>query len=124
MYLEDFKNKIEFHYHPVVKRVNIKIKGQAKIFLDECVSELGFEPGEIKGKVESPYIADPNASFPLIYVYCDLAEPQIVGDIQAPLLKIVKVEGKDGEKSGKFTLYKTSFCSFNTSAFSNNRIGS
>ncbi|GFV05733.1 uncharacterized protein F54H12.2 [Trichonephila clavipes] len=25
------------------------------------------------------------------------AEPQIVGDIQAPLLKIVKVEGKDGE---------------------------
>ncbi|GFW57942.1 uncharacterized protein TNCV_1418891 [Trichonephila clavipes] len=98
MYLEDFKNKIEFHYHPVVKRVNIKTKGQAKIFLDEGVSELlGFEPGEIKGKVESPYIAEPNASFPLIYVYCDLVEPQIVGDIQAPLLKIVKVEGKDGE---------------------------
>ncbi|GFX85347.1 uncharacterized protein F54H12.2 [Trichonephila clavipes] len=65
---------------------------------DEGVSELlGFEPGEIKGKVESPYIAEPNASFPLIYVYCDLVEPQIVGDIQAPLLKIVKVEGKDGE---------------------------
>ncbi|GFS94582.1 uncharacterized protein TNCV_2015691 [Trichonephila clavipes] len=98
MYLEDFKNKIEFHYHPVVKRVNIKTKGHAKIFLDEGVSELlGFEPGEIKGKVESPYIADPNASFPLIHVYCDLVEPQIVGDIQAPLLKIVKVEGKDGD---------------------------
>ncbi|GFV19959.1 uncharacterized protein TNCV_2221271 [Trichonephila clavipes] len=98
MYLEDFKNKIEFHYHLVVKRVNIKTKGQAKIFLDEGVSELlVFEPGEIKGKVESPYIAEPNASFPLIYVYCDLVEPQIVGDIQAPLLKIVKVEGKDGE---------------------------
>ncbi|GFX20284.1 uncharacterized protein TNCV_1438431 [Trichonephila clavipes] len=58
---------------------------------------LGFEPGEIKGKVESSYIADPNASFPLIYVYSDLVEPQIVGDVQAPLLKIVKVEGKDGE---------------------------
>ncbi|GFW83887.1 uncharacterized protein F54H12.2 [Trichonephila clavipes] len=102
MYLEDFKNKIEFHYHPVVKRVNIKTKGHAKIFLDEGVSELlGFEPGEIKGEVESPYIADPNASFPLIYVYCDLEEAQIVGDIQAPLLKIVKVEGKDGEKSGQ-----------------------
>ncbi|GFV23962.1 uncharacterized protein TNCV_273251 [Trichonephila clavipes] len=75
MYLEDFKNKIEFHYHPVVKRVNIKTKGQAKIFLDESVSELlGFEPGEIKGKVDNPYIAEPNASFPLIYVYCDLVD--------------------------------------------------
>ncbi|GFS64914.1 uncharacterized protein TNIN_320461 [Trichonephila inaurata madagascariensis] len=63
-----------------------------------CFSKLlGFEPGEIKDKVKGPYFADPNASFPLIYVYCDLVEPQIVGDVQAPLLKIVKVEGKDGE---------------------------
>ena len=31
------------------------------------------------------------------YVYCDLVEPQIVGDIQAPLLKIVSVEGNDRE---------------------------
>ncbi|GFW79771.1 chromo domain-containing protein [Trichonephila clavipes] len=29
--------------------------------------------------------------------WSDLVEPQIVGDVQAPLLKIVKVEGKDGE---------------------------
>ncbi|GFU27677.1 uncharacterized protein F54H12.2 [Trichonephila clavipes] len=76
------------------ERIPLKLQTDA----DEGVSELlGFEPGEIKGKVESPYIAEPNASFPLIYVYCDLVEPQIVGDIQAPLLKIVKVEGKDGE---------------------------
>ncbi|GFS98545.1 uncharacterized protein F54H12.2 [Trichonephila clavipes] len=98
MYLEDFKNKIEFHYHPIVKRVKIKTKEHAKVFLHKGFSKLlGFEPGEIKGKVESSYIADPNASFPLIYVYSDLVEPQIVGDVQAPLLKIVKVEGKDGE---------------------------
>ncbi|GFT51545.1 uncharacterized transposon-derived protein F54H12.3 [Trichonephila clavipes] len=37
------------------------------------------------------------ASFPIIYAYCDLVEPQIVGHTQAPLLKIIKVEGKDGE---------------------------
>ncbi|GFX09158.1 uncharacterized protein TNCV_4167371 [Trichonephila clavipes] len=98
MYLEDFKNKIEFHYHPIVKRVKIKTKEHAKVFLHKGFSKLlGFEPCEIKGKVESSYIADPNASFPLIYVYSDLVEPQIVGDVQAPLLKIVKVEGKDGE---------------------------
>ncbi|GFU32515.1 uncharacterized transposon-derived protein F54H12.3 [Trichonephila clavipes] len=33
MYSEDFKNKKEFYYHPVVKRVNIKTKGHIKIFL-------------------------------------------------------------------------------------------
>ena len=32
-----------------------------------------------------------------MYVYCDLVEPQIVGDVQSPLLKIVSVEGNDGE---------------------------
>ncbi|GFW01825.1 uncharacterized transposon-derived protein F54H12.3 [Trichonephila clavipes] len=37
------------------------------------------------------------ASFPIMYAYCDLVEPQIVGHTQAPLLKIIKVEGKDGE---------------------------
>ncbi|GFY40910.1 uncharacterized protein TNIN_178011 [Trichonephila inaurata madagascariensis] len=68
------------------------------MYLEDCFSQLlGFEPGEIKGKLESPYIADPNASFPLIYVYCDLAEPRIGGDVLAKLLKIVKFEGKDGE---------------------------
>ena len=31
------------------------------------------------------------------YVYRDLVEQQIVGDVQAPLLKIVSVKGNDGE---------------------------
>ncbi|GFX76176.1 uncharacterized protein TNCV_2144801 [Trichonephila clavipes] len=51
-YLEDFKNKIEFHYHLVVKRVNIKTKGHAKIFLGKGVSELSLvsNQGKLKGK--------------------------------------------------------------------------
>lgn len=98
MTLTSHKNKIEFQYHHVTKRVKIKTKEAAKVILNEGISELlGFEPGEYAGNVQSPFIADPNASFPVMYVYCDLVEPQIVGDVQAPLLKIVKVEGKDGE---------------------------
>lgn len=98
MTLVSHKNKIEFHYHPVTKRVTIKTKEKCKVVLHEGIAELlGFDPGEYSGIVHSPYIADPNASFPVIYVYCDLVEPQIVGDVQAPLLRIVKVEGKDGE---------------------------
>lgn len=98
MFIADHKNKIEFSYHPVTKRVKIKTYKSCKVVLHEGVAELlGFEPGEYRGIHESPYIADPITSFPVIYVYCNLVEPQIVGDMQAPLLKIVKVEGKDGE---------------------------
>lgn len=98
MYIASHKNKIDFSYHPITKRVTIKTKENCKVLLHKGISELlGFHPGEYKGTVHSPFVADPHASFPVIYVYCDLVEPQIVGDVQAPLLKIVKVEGKDGE---------------------------
>ncbi|GFW43126.1 putative uncharacterized transposon-derived protein F54H12.3 [Trichonephila clavipes] len=89
-YEQELQKVTHSGYYPIEKILKTREKnGFSKL--------LGFEPGEIKGKVESSYIADPNASFPLIYVYSDLVEPQIVGDVQAPLLKIVKVEGKDGE---------------------------
>lgn len=98
MTLASHKNKIEFSYNAVTKRVTVKTKELCKVVLHEGFSELlGFPPGEYQGIVSSPFVADPNAAFPVLYVYCDLVEPQIVGDVQAPLLRIVKVEGKDGE---------------------------
>ncbi|GFT03104.1 uncharacterized protein TNCV_1361711 [Trichonephila clavipes] len=99
MHLELHQNKIEFIYHSVTKKVKIKLGDQARVVLYKGLAELlGFEPGEYKKSVESPYIAYPTASFPIMYAYCDLVEPQTVGHTQAPLLKIIKVEGKDGEK--------------------------
>ncbi|GFW27898.1 uncharacterized protein TNCV_767781 [Trichonephila clavipes] len=98
MHLELHQNKIEFICHSVTKKVKIKLGDQARVVLYKGLAELlGFEPGEYKKSVESPYIADPTASFPIMYAYCDLVEPQIVGHTQAPLLKIIKVEGKDRE---------------------------
>lgn len=98
MTLASHKNKIEFHFHPVTKRVKIKTDEKSKVVLHESLAELlGFEPGEFSGFVQSPFVADPKVSFSVMYVYCDLVEPQIVGDVQAPLLKIVSVEGNDGE---------------------------
>ena len=37
-----------------------------------------------------------------LYVYCNLCEPQIVGDTLAPLLRIVDSKGKDGQNIVKF----------------------
>ncbi|GFS50418.1 uncharacterized protein TNCV_2022351 [Trichonephila clavipes] len=36
------------------------------------------------------------------YVYSDLISPQIVGDTQAPLLRIVRTKGKDGETISQY----------------------
>lgn len=65
---------------------------------------LGFEPCEItspeenvEATVESPYVADPCAHYRVLFVYSDIVTPQIVGDVVAPLLRIVNVIGQDGE---------------------------
>lgn len=98
MTLTSHKNKIQFSYHDITKRVTLKTQGKSKVVLYNGISELlGFNPGEYVGNVQSPYVADTNASLSVMYVYCDLVEPQIVGDVQAPLLKIVTVKGQDGE---------------------------
>ncbi len=39
-----------------------------------------------------------------IYVYCDIVEPQVIGDTNAQLLKTIPVEGKFGDViAGTFT---------------------
>ncbi|GFS94027.1 uncharacterized protein TNCV_2573581 [Trichonephila clavipes] len=38
----------------------------------------------------------------IFYVYSDLISPQIVGDTRAPLLRIVRIKGKDGETISQY----------------------
>ena len=40
------------------------------------------------------YKADINRGFHALYVYCNICEPQIVGDVYAPLLRNVAIRGK------------------------------
>ena len=46
-----------------------------------------------KGKVAM----DPNRGFNSLYVYCDAAEAILVGDIKAPLLRVVDAAGNYGD---------------------------
>ena len=45
----------------------------------------------------SDWVADVKKGLHSLYVYCPLVEPRMVGDAQVPLLRIVPVEGRDGE---------------------------
>ena len=49
-----------------------------------------------KKPTESPYVADLTTVL-TIYIYCDIVEPQIVGDTSAQLLKSIPAEGRFGD---------------------------
>lgn len=103
--IEDYKNKIQFGYNSITKRVQIQVKNKARVILYDGLAQLlGFNPTEIDSSdlhpeitVDSPYVADPSAHFRVLLVYTDIVEPQIVGNVLAPLLRIVNVTGGDGE---------------------------
>ena len=44
--------------------------------------------------VTGMYKADIDRGFHALYVYCNICEPQIVGDVYAPLLRTVAIKGK------------------------------
>ena len=93
-----FHDKVYLGFNKATKKVKITVKdGFSITFNDGLKQLLGFTSETITGTMHSPFVADPHAAFPFFYVYTDIVSPQIVGDVQAPLLRIVKVEGKDGE---------------------------
>ncbi|KMQ81411.1 lrr and pyd domains-containing protein 3-like protein, partial [Lasius niger] len=47
--------------------------------------------------VQGSYVADLSTHYKVLLLYTDIIEPQIVGDVTAPLLRIVSVSGQDGE---------------------------
>ena len=49
------------------------------------------------GEYVSDWVADVKKGLNSLYVYCPLVEPRMVGDAQVPLLRIVPMEGRDGE---------------------------
>ena len=57
--------------------------------------QTSYIPGG--GEYVSDWVADLEKGLNSLYMYCPLVEPRMVGDAQVPLLRIVPVEGRDGE---------------------------
>lgn len=92
------KNKIKLSYDRTTRKVKIDVKNGAQLWLTEpFASILGFPHAtHITKVIESSYAADINIAKSSLYIYCDIVEPQIVGDTTAPLLRIVQAEGQEG----------------------------
>jgi hypothetical protein len=64
------------------------------VFSDNLGLQLGFEPGtNITSMEKSPNICRLNVGFPnQLYVYCDIFESHVVGNIFAPLTRVVNFD--------------------------------
>jgi uncharacterized protein (UPF0248 family) len=59
---------------------------------------LGFRQAIFPaGEYVSDWVADVKKGLNYLYMYCPLVESRMVGNAQIPLLRIVPVEGRNGE---------------------------
>ena len=86
-------------YSTLTGKVTVHLKPKCKLLLFGKMSLiLGFGGKEVKidKTGESPYVTD-LSTITSIYTYCDIIQPQIVGDTSAQLLRSIPVEGKYGD---------------------------
>ncbi|GFX70729.1 uncharacterized protein TNCV_1032571 [Trichonephila clavipes] len=96
-------NRFTIIYNKATKRVKINAVQGSSLHLENLGELLGFKHNAIIiGNMKSEFVADAWSNFSVFYVYSDLISPQIVGDTQAPLLRIVRTKGKDGETISQY----------------------
>jgi hypothetical protein len=80
------------------KTVTVTTERNAYLWLKPALGEmLGFTTPRIKGKVRGKYSADEKRGMYSVLVYTDIILPQIVGNVQACVLRVVPVVGSAGE---------------------------
>ena len=90
---------IAFALNPRTHTVKLTIDKNHHIALHGQLSKmLGFGGGDIKIRKssESPYVSDLH-DIASIFVYCNIVQPQIVGNASVPLLRTIAVSGKSGD---------------------------
>ncbi|GFT29815.1 uncharacterized protein TNCV_4892081 [Trichonephila clavipes] len=96
-------NRFTINYNKATKRVKINAVQGSSLHLENLGELLGFKRNAIIiGNMKSEFVADAWSNFSVFYVYSDLISPQIVGDTQAPLLRIVRTKGQDGETISQY----------------------
>lgn len=93
-------------------KITTTMRGIVDIHFSHDLSiQLGFDPYEKKLVNNLAAIWPPNIPMGLpkqMYVYCDLIEPQMIGDTTAPLLKIVNIDRANYVHGSETTVHYTS----------------
>lgn len=95
--LNNIGEKIKFRYDEISKFVSVMVKDESIKSLTLTAKlgfQLGFEPNRNlveNGSGKCP--ANLHLGLPSqLFVYCDIIEPQIVGDVMTPLLRIIPLD--------------------------------
>ena len=82
--------------------MTVHVQKGAQVYLSDVGQMLGFSSNT---RISSTSIAEREADleqgFHDLYVYSDIVQAQLVGDALVPLLRIVPVEGDDGQRVSK-----------------------
>ena len=98
---------VKFPYDPVTQKVCVHMKADTTFILyGDLPDILGFGTGDgvvirtshRKTQTQSNSIIDLRRGFESLYVYSSIVEPRIIGDKISPLLRIVPITGRHGEK--------------------------
>lgn len=95
--LNNIKEKIKFRYDNISKFVSVTVSDESikSVSLSPKLAlQLGFEPSRnLVEKNMGKCPANLHLGLPSqLFVYCDIVEPQIVGDVMTPLLRIIPLD--------------------------------
>ena len=97
-----YEDDVRFSYDALSRKVTVDLKNNSEVLLNDMTYVLGFTPEQIISKTTvGDRQVDLEYGFHDLFIYCDLIQPQYVGDVLVPLLRIVPVEGKDGQRISK-----------------------
>ena len=97
-----YNNDVSFSYDTISRKVTVHVQNNSEVNFDKFGYMLGFSPEQVISKTtKGPREVDLEHGFHDLYIYCDIIQPQYVGDTLVPLLRIIPVEGKDGERISK-----------------------
>ena len=88
----------KFAYDATSRKISVHVWADNVVTMSsDLASIIGFSPRQLTFTKERKYkgkvAMDPYRGFNSLYVYCDAAEARPVGDIKAPLLRVVDAAG-------------------------------
>ena len=111
---------ISFSLNQRTQEVNVTLAKKHYIMLYGQLSKMlgyGGEDINIEKSSESPYVSDLH-DIASIFVYCNIVQPQIVGNTSVPLLRTIAVSGESGDVITK-TFNNIQYVPVHTKSFKN-----
>ena len=94
-----YKDEVQLSLDTLNRKVTVHFQNKVEVYFSDIGQMLGFSPNKVISKTSTAEReADLDHGFHDLYVYCDIIQQQYAGDALVPLLRIVPVEGKDGER--------------------------